>query len=93
MAMLISSAAGAILRESNKVYPIITMYQPVINGVGGNLVAIFASRLSTSIHRSTTKGTYPTWAPKSFVSYPYETFFGATSELNLQFQFTNEIFY
>jgi len=83
MAMLISSAAGAILRESNKIYPIIAMYQPVINGVGGNLVAIFASRLSTSIQRSTTKGTYPTWAPKSLVNYPYETFFGPTSELNL----------
>lgn len=79
MAMLISSAAGAILKESNKVYPIITMYQPVINGVGGNLVAIFASRLSTSIHRSTTKGAYPTWAPKSIFKYPYETFLGASN--------------
>lgn len=69
-------AAGAILRESNKIYPIVNIYQPVINGVGGNLVAIFASRLSTSIQRSSSAGEYPIWAPKNFISYPYQTFFG-----------------
>ncbi len=80
IAMFISSAAGAILKESNKFYPIITMYQPVINGVGGNLVAIFASRLSTSIQRSTPSGSYPVWAPNSFAKYPYETFFSSKSK-------------
>lgn len=76
-AMLISTAAGAILDESNKTYSVVSVYQPVINGVGGNLVAIMASRLSTSIHRSSIKGEYPTWAPKSIFSYPYQTFFGS----------------
>lgn len=76
MAMLISSAAGAILKTSNGEYPVVAIFQPVINGVGGNLVAILASRLSTSIHRTSTKGEYPTWAPRSFFKYPYETFFG-----------------
>lgn len=76
MAMLISSAAGAILDESNVMYSCVAIFQPVVNGVGGNLVAILASRLSTSIHRTSTKGTYPTWSPKTLLSYPYETFFG-----------------
>ena len=29
----------------------IAVFQPVINGVGGNLVAVQASRISTSLHR------------------------------------------
>lgn len=76
VAMLISSGAGIILKSSVEIYPIVAIYQPVINGVGGNLVAIFASRLSTSIHRTSNRGEYPTWTPKSYLSYPYETFFG-----------------
>lgn len=75
-AMLISSVAGIGLRISIMSFPIVAVFQPVINGVGGNLVAIFASRLSTSIQRSTEKGNYPTWSPKSYLRYPYETFFG-----------------
>lgn len=78
--MLISSAAGAILDESNVMYSCVAIFQPVVNGVGGNLVAILASRLSTSIHRTSTKGSYPTWSPKTLLSYPYETFFGKQSE-------------
>lgn len=76
-AMLISSAAGAILDESNKIYSVVSIYQPVMNGVGGNLVAIMASRLSTSIHRTSIKGRYPDWSPKTYLAYPYQTFFGS----------------
>ncbi len=79
-AMLISSAAGAILDESNVLYSCVAIFQPVVNGVGGNLVAILASRLSTSIHRSSVKGSYPSWAPKTWLAYPYETFFGKESK-------------
>ena len=82
-AMLIASVAGVILKTSVEIYPIVAIYQPVINGVAGNLVAIFSSRLSTSIHRTTIKGEYPSWRPKSYLSYPYETFFGTNSNNNL----------
>lgn len=85
--MLISSAAGIILKSSVEIYPIVAIYQPVINGVGGNLVAIFASRLSTSIHRTSTRGEYPSWTPKTLLNYPYETFFGKNSNFLLIRQF------
>ena len=35
------------------------MFQPVINGVGGNLVAVQASRISTELHRSGRPGQPP----------------------------------
>lgn len=34
-------------------------YQPVINGVGGNLVAVQASRISTSLHMESSLGSLP----------------------------------
>ena len=36
------------------------IYSPVINGVGGNLVAVQASRLSTSLHQVGAPGDVPT---------------------------------
>ena len=35
----------------------IAVFQPVINGVGGNLVAVQASRISTALHREAELGT------------------------------------
>ena len=49
-AMGISSVGGFILRITVNIYKGIAVFQPVINGVGGNLVAVQASRLSTSLH-------------------------------------------
>ncbi|BFZ10527.1 hypothetical protein BsWGS_13566 [Bradybaena similaris] len=49
-AMVISSLGGLILRFTIASYSGIAAFQPIINGVGGNLVAIHASRISTSLH-------------------------------------------
>lgn len=49
-AMLISSIGGIILERSVEQFPGLAAFQPVINGVGGNLAAIQASRLSTVLH-------------------------------------------
>ncbi|KAG6445111.1 solute carrier family 41 member 1 [Manduca sexta] len=49
-AMVISSAGGLILDHTVSVYKGIAVYQLVINGIGGNMVAVHASRLSTSLH-------------------------------------------
>ena len=62
-----------------QVYKDIAVFQPVVNGVGGNLVAIFASRLSTALHRTSVQGKSPTWAPKNFYLFPFDTFFGKLS--------------
>ncbi|VDK80307.1 unnamed protein product [Litomosoides sigmodontis] len=55
--MLISSAGGFMLESTIKRFPIIAIFQPVINGVGGNLAAIQASRLATFYHQHCSFGT------------------------------------
>ena len=50
-AMLISSLGGTILNRSIVQFPTIASYQPVINGVAGNLLGVQASRLSTQLHQ------------------------------------------
>lgn len=52
-AMVISSAGGAILNGVITAFPNIALFQPVINGVAGNLVGIQSSRISTELHRRT----------------------------------------
>ncbi|XP_043224425.1 solute carrier family 41 member 1-like isoform X1 [Amphibalanus amphitrite] len=58
-AMLISSAGGLILDFAVSAYEGVAVFQPVINGVGGNLVAVQASRISTDLHRSGRPGQPP----------------------------------
>ena len=55
------------------------VYQPVVNGIGGNLVAIYASRLSTVLFETGQMGTWASWAPSKFLLYPKNAFFGKTS--------------
>ncbi|KAK1137597.1 hypothetical protein K0M31_002100 [Melipona bicolor] len=50
-AMLISSVGGLILDYTVSNYKGIAVFQLVINGVGGNLAAVQASRISTSLHK------------------------------------------
>ncbi|XP_059488796.1 solute carrier family 41 member 1-like isoform X2 [Neocloeon triangulifer] len=51
IAMMISSSGGFILEGMVARFEGFAVFQPVINGVGGNLVAVHASRISTSLHR------------------------------------------
>lgn len=54
--MLISSGAGSILEQvlssDKKYFTGIAVFQPVMNGVAGNLVAVQASRISTFLHKN-----------------------------------------
>lgn len=50
IAMLISSAAGITLESFVRKYPALALLVPVMNGLGGNISAIFASRRSTFLH-------------------------------------------
>ncbi|XP_031335370.1 solute carrier family 41 member 1-like isoform X3 [Photinus pyralis] len=50
-AMLISSMGGLILDIMVSKFEGIARFQPLMNGVGGNLVAVHASRISTSLHK------------------------------------------
>ncbi|XP_053723801.1 solute carrier family 41 member 1-like isoform X1 [Synchiropus splendidus] len=61
LAMSISSIGGLILDKSvsNPDYEGMAVFTPVINGVGGNLVAIQASRMSTYLHYWSVPGSLP----------------------------------
>ena len=52
VAMSISSLGGLILNKAVARFNGIAVFQPVFNGVGGNLVAVQASRISTYLHRN-----------------------------------------
>eukprot|EP00053_Salpingoeca_punica_P011559 m.102964 g.102964 ORF g.102964 m.102964 type:complete len:480 (+) comp15705_c0_seq1:118-1557(+) len=50
VAMCISSLAGLILQQFNQRYVGLAALAPIINGVGGNLGAVHASRVSSALH-------------------------------------------
>ncbi|XP_066158130.1 solute carrier family 41 member 1-like isoform X1 [Euwallacea fornicatus] len=58
-AMLISSMGGLILDFMVSRFEGIAVYQPVINGVGGNLVAVQSSRIATALHKEAELGVVP----------------------------------
>lgn len=74
-AMAISSVGGCILDFAVSRFHGIAVFQPVINGVGGNLVAVQASRISTNLHQRSVLGTLPASDPAVCIS-PCSAFFG-----------------
>lgn len=58
-AMIISSIGGLVLDFTVSQYTGVAVFQLVINGVGGNLVAVQASRISTELHRFGLLGRLP----------------------------------
>ncbi|XP_013881984.1 solute carrier family 41 member 2 [Austrofundulus limnaeus] len=75
-AMFISSIGGLILDKtvSDPNLAGIVVYSPVINGIGGNLVAIQSSRISTHLHLHCAPGEVPDEAKGCY--YPCRTFCG-----------------
>ncbi|KAI6175263.1 hypothetical protein M3Y97_00669300 [Aphelenchoides bicaudatus] len=59
IAMLISSSGGYVLKFAVQRFKALAAFQPVINGVGGNLVAVQASKISTYLHRVGKPGLLP----------------------------------
>lgn len=73
-AMAISSIGGCILDFAVSRFKGIAVFQPVINGVGGNLVAVQASRISTFLHQRHRLGELDKKERNLCVS-PFKTFF------------------
>ncbi|XP_071960735.1 solute carrier family 41 member 1-like isoform X2 [Antedon mediterranea] len=67
-AMLISSCGGLVLDIAIRKNAGVAVFSPVINGVGGNLVAVHASRLSTSLHKLGLPGTTEEGRQKSCIN-------------------------
>lgn len=64
----------------------LTVFQPVINGVGGNLVAVQASRISTALHKQAELGTLlipPGHTHPVIFITPIANFFGKGKKQNL----------
>ncbi|XP_012865775.1 PREDICTED: solute carrier family 41 member 3 [Dipodomys ordii] len=82
LAMVISSVGGLILSmtASKQQYKGMAIFTPVMCGVGGNLVAIQTSRVSTFLHIWSTPGVLPLQM-KKFCPNPCSTF--CTSEAAL----------
>ncbi|KAG8516222.1 Solute carrier family 41 member 3 [Galemys pyrenaicus] len=81
LAMVISSLGGLILNKtvSKPQFRGMAIFTPIICGVGGNLVAIQTSRISTYLHMWSTPGVLPLWM-KKFWPNPCSTF--CTSDIN-----------
>merc|ERR1712240_99595 len=73
-AMVISSMGGKILNNVISTFPDIAVFQPVINGVAGNLVGIQASRISTELHKTSRLGTLPPSLQSCSLVSPSTTF-------------------
>lgn len=78
VAMSISSIGGLILDRtvSDPKFEGMAVFTPVINGVGGNLVAIQSSRISTYLHFWSFPGVLPHKMRQHWPN-PYITFFSA----------------
>uniref|UniRef100_A0A8P0P5E5 Solute carrier family 41 member n=1 Tax=Canis lupus familiaris TaxID=9615 RepID=A0A8P0P5E5_CANLF len=76
IAMAISSVGGLILDKtvSDPNFAGMAVFTPVINGVGGNLVAVQASRISTFLHMNGMPGENSEQVPRRCPS-PCTTFF------------------
>jgi cation transporter-like permease len=81
IAVFISSCGGFILEHGKSRFSRLPVFQPVINGVGGNLVAVQASRLSTSLHRNGKPGELP----NNFQLFqsPMELFVSKRNDINV----------
>ncbi|RXM90704.1 Solute carrier family 41 member 1 [Acipenser ruthenus] len=78
IAMAISSVGGLILDKtvSDPNFAGMAVFTPVINGVGGNLVAVQASRISTYLHMTGLPGAEPQ-ANRPKCLNPCSAFFGS----------------
>ncbi|KAG7477722.1 hypothetical protein MATL_G00072690 [Megalops atlanticus] len=79
IAMAISSIGGLILDKtvSNPNFAGMAVFTPVINGVGGNLVAVQASRISTYLHMNGMPMVEPNPTPQKCPT-PCTTFFSSS---------------
>ncbi|XP_038068541.1 solute carrier family 41 member 1-like [Patiria miniata] len=76
IAMMISSCGGLVLDVAIRQNAGVAVFSPVINGVGGNLVAVQASRISTQLHRLGQPGVLPEGRLGVCLN-PFKVFFGS----------------
>ncbi|KAG5669654.1 hypothetical protein PVAND_017538 [Polypedilum vanderplanki] len=60
LAALISGLGGIVLKSAVEQFTGYVVFKPIMNGIGGNLVSVQASRISTMLHQTTQPGIMPT---------------------------------
>lgn len=58
-ALIISGLGGLVLDSAVEHFDGFVLFQPIINGIGGNLVSVQASRISTLLHKTSVLGILP----------------------------------
>ncbi|XP_055844915.1 solute carrier family 41 member 1 isoform X1 [Episyrphus balteatus] len=72
-ALCISGFGGLVLDASVDVFYGFVVFQPIINGIGGNLVSVQASKISTMLHQSSIIGIIPPHA--KIFEWPWRAIF------------------
>lgn len=57
--MLLHRLGGLVLDQALDVFKGFAVFSPIINGIGGNLVSVQASKMSTMLHQSSEIGVLP----------------------------------
>ncbi|KRF82478.1 solute carrier family 41 member 1 isoform X2 [Drosophila virilis] len=72
-ALCISGLGGLVLDAAVEVFTGFVVFQPIINGIGGNLVSVQASKISTMLHQSSIIGIIPPHT--KIVEWPWRALF------------------
>ncbi|GAB0088411.1 hypothetical protein DMENIID0001_028160 [Sergentomyia squamirostris] len=72
-ALFISGMGGLVLDSAVGKYGGFEVFQPIINGIGGNLVSVQASRMATKLHQTAELGVMPTYA--KIFEWPHKALF------------------
>ncbi|XP_053619304.1 solute carrier family 41 member 1-like isoform X1 [Plodia interpunctella] len=76
-ALFISGIGGIVLDQAVDQYPGYEVFQPIVNGIGGNLVCVQSSRLATHLHQTAIPGVLP--EDTRIVEWPWKTLFFGTA--------------
>lgn len=80
---------GLVLNRAVDIFDGYVVFQPIINGIGGNLVSVQASKISTMLHQSSIIGILPPHA--NIVELPWKALFkgGESTQKNGNLPKTN----
>ncbi|CRK91288.1 CLUMA_CG004966, isoform A [Clunio marinus] len=79
-ALMISGLSGLVLQRAQDDFSGFVVFSPIINGIGGNLVSVQASKISTMLYQSSLPGIIPPFT--KIVEYPWRTLFYGTPYAN-----------
>ncbi|XP_063389758.1 solute carrier family 41 member 2 isoform X3 [Cydia fagiglandana] len=76
-ALFISGIGGIVLDQAVDRFTGYEVFQPIVNGIGGNLVCVQSSRLATHLHQTAIPGVLPEGS--RLVEWPWKTLFFGTA--------------